>query len=65
MKKNNKQSETPLLDQLESGPWPSFVNEMKKRVEDQYQTDVNCPNCEEIRKIDPNHCGRCIRQYAI
>ncbi len=25
-----KKRETPLLDQLESGPWPSFVKELKK-----------------------------------
>jgi sulfite reductase alpha subunit len=23
-------SETPLLDELEQGPWPSFVTEIKK-----------------------------------
>ena len=27
-------SETPLLDQLETGPWPSFVTEMKRAAED-------------------------------
>jgi dissimilatory sulfite reductase alpha subunit len=26
----DKKSETPLLDELESGPWPSFVKELKK-----------------------------------
>ena len=26
----DKKSETPLLDELESGPWPSFVRELKK-----------------------------------
>ncbi len=25
--------ETPLLDQLEEGPWPSFVTEMKRAAE--------------------------------
>ena len=25
--------ETPLLDQLESGPWPSFVSDMKQEAE--------------------------------
>jgi dissimilatory sulfite reductase alpha subunit len=24
--------ETPLLDQLESGPWPSFVSDMKQEA---------------------------------
>ena len=24
---------TPLLDQLESGPWPSFVSDMKQQAE--------------------------------
>lgn len=28
------ESETPLLDELESGPWPSFVTEMKRAAED-------------------------------
>jgi len=27
---DEKKSKTPLLDQLESGPWPSFVTEIKK-----------------------------------
>src|SRR5512143_146950 len=26
----DKKLETPLLDELESGPWPSFVKELKK-----------------------------------
>ena len=25
--------ETPLLDQLESGPWPSFVSDLKHQAE--------------------------------
>jgi sulfite reductase alpha subunit len=25
--------ETPLLDQLESGPWPSFVSDLKQQAE--------------------------------
>lgn len=28
----------------------------------QIHMDANCPNCEEIKKIDLDHCGRCIRQ---
>jgi sulfite reductase alpha subunit len=24
---------TPLLDQLESGPWPSFVSDLKQQAE--------------------------------
>ena len=27
-----KKGSTPLLDELESGPWPSFVKEMKKEA---------------------------------
>ena len=27
------ESETPLLDELEEGPWPSFVTEMKRAAE--------------------------------
>lgn len=30
---NAKDSETPLLDQLQEGPWPSFVTEMKRAAE--------------------------------
>ncbi len=30
---NNGHSETPLLDDLEKGPWPSFVVEMKRAAE--------------------------------
>ncbi len=29
----NPESKTPLLDQLEDGPWPSFVTEMKRAAE--------------------------------
>jgi len=27
----NKKKSSPLLDQLESGPWPQFINDMKKK----------------------------------
>ena len=27
-----KKASTPLLDELEAGPWPSFVKEMKKEA---------------------------------
>lgn len=30
MKSIEEISETPMLDQLESGPWPSFVSDMKR-----------------------------------
>ena len=30
VKKLEKRSKTPLLDELEKGPWPSFVTEMKR-----------------------------------
>ncbi len=29
--------ETPLLDQLESGPWPSFVDDLKRQAESRHQ----------------------------
>jgi len=43
--------ETPLLDQLESGPWPSFVSDIKQEAEVraknekgvEYQIPVDCP----------------------
>jgi sulfite reductase alpha subunit len=28
-----KKHKTPLLDELESGPWPSFVADLKRRAE--------------------------------
>jgi len=42
---------TPLLDQLESGPWPSFVSDIKQEVDARhknekgldYQIPVDCP----------------------
>jgi dissimilatory sulfite reductase alpha subunit len=42
---------TPLLDQLESGPWPSFVSDIKQEAELRaknpkgidYQTPADCP----------------------
>ena len=38
---DEKKSKTPLLDQLESGPWPSFVTEIKKAA----QTN---PICDDL-----------------
>ncbi|MFW6326584.1 MAG: sulfite reductase, dissimilatory-type subunit alpha, partial [Desulfovermiculus sp.] len=42
--------ETPLLDQLESGPWPSFVSDLKRQATHrkenpdnvEYQIDTDC-----------------------
>ena len=33
--------ETPLLDQLESGPWPSFVSDMKQEAEARAKNENN------------------------
>ena len=33
-KKATKKHDTPFLDQLESGPWPSFVTELKRLADD-------------------------------
>ncbi|MDZ7831387.1 MAG: dissimilatory-type sulfite reductase subunit alpha [Desulfobacterales bacterium] len=33
--------ETPLLDQLESGPWPSFVSDMKQEAEARAKNEGN------------------------
>ena len=43
--------QTPMLDQLETGPWPSFVSDIKQEVEARqknekgldYQIPVDCP----------------------
>ena len=43
---------TPLLDQLESGPWPSFVSDIKQEAAYRaqnpkgldYQIPVDCPD---------------------
>ena len=33
--------DTPMLDQLESGPWPSFVTGLKRLAKDNdYMTDL-------------------------
>lgn len=46
--------ETPLLDQLESGPWPSFVSDMKQeaasRAKNEKGIDYQIPQdvCEDI-----------------
>ncbi len=34
---DNKQHETPMLDELESGPWPSFISGIK-RLRDEHPT---------------------------
>ena len=44
--------QTPLLDQLESGPWPSFVSDIKQEAAHRaanpdgldYQVPVDCPD---------------------
>ena len=33
--------ETPLLDQLESGPWPSFVSDLKQQAEVRAKNEEN------------------------
>ena len=33
--------ETPLLDQLESGPWPSFVSDIKQEAENRAKNANN------------------------
>jgi sulfite reductase alpha subunit len=33
--------ETPLLDQLESGPWPSFVSDLKRQAEARAKNEKN------------------------
>jgi len=33
--------ETPLLDQLESGPWPSFVSDLKQQAEVRAKNEAN------------------------
>ncbi len=46
--------ETPLIDQLESGPWPSFVSDLKQEAESRaknengidYQTPQDC--CDDL-----------------
>jgi len=38
---NDKKSKTALLDELEKGPWPSFVREIKK-------TSATNPACEDL-----------------
>jgi len=39
--KSDTKSKTPLLDELEQGPWPSFVTEIKK-------TATANPACEDL-----------------
>ena len=46
--------ETPLLDQLETGPWPSFVTDLKREAESRAKNEkgvdfqVNQDVCEDI-----------------
>ena len=42
--------ETPLLDQLESGPWPSFVSDLKQEAESRAKNGKRCEF--------PDSCGR-------
>jgi len=38
--------ETPLLDQLESGPWPSFVSDLKQHLAE--HVEMLFPSINEI-----------------
>jgi sulfite reductase alpha subunit len=42
---------TPLLDQLESGPWPSFVSDLKQ------QAEVRAKKQGKSRISDSGGCG--------
>ncbi|MCK5348779.1 MAG: sulfite reductase, dissimilatory-type subunit alpha, partial [Desulfobacula sp.] len=42
--------ETPLLDQLETGPWPSFVSDLKQ------QAEVRAKNEEGVEFQIPQDC---------
>jgi hypothetical protein len=66
------------LEKVDDSAFRKTINEIKTMMKDLHDStgviidfindqdfpkpDVNCPNCEEIKKIDPDHCGRCIRQ---
>jgi len=47
MNKKEKNSKTPLLDELEKGPWPSFVTEMKKMASEK---DYVQAHIEQVEK---------------
>jgi sulfite reductase alpha subunit len=46
------ESETPLLDELEGGPWPSFVTEMKRAAE------KNEASADLLRQLEKSYVDR-------
>ena len=38
---SNKKHQTPMLDELESGPWPSFVSGIKRLRDDHDDARIN------------------------
>ena len=51
--------ETPLLDQLETGPWPSFVTDIKRQDEfrkanqDKIEYQIPVDVCEDLLGVRP------------
>ena len=49
-----KPHETPMLDELEKGPWPSFVTGLKRLAQD---NDMAVDLLGELASSDPNKFG--------
>ncbi len=49
-----KMHDTPMLDQLESGPWPSFVTGLKRLAKDKdYVVDLLAAKVSKLREMSP------------
>jgi sulfite reductase alpha subunit len=47
-----KKHDTPMLDNLEEGPWPSFISGIKKLRDDHPDDRVNAVNNDLLGQLE-------------
>ena len=62
----NQHHPTPMLDELENGPWPSFISGIK-RLRDEHPDEriQNISRGNERRRIQGHIYGVCISSTAV
>ena len=58
-----KKRKTPLLDELEKGPWPSFVKEIKKEADKNPWSRTRWP-CSSARTRSTSATGSTVVWWA-
>ncbi len=47
-------SDSPLLDELENGPWPKAMRDISEK-----DAPMRCPSCQAVWKDNARFCGYC------